>query len=101
MLLHTSPSTGVLQIFPGIPSGIDSAWADVAFHRLRASGGLLVSAHRIAGETDFIRLEAEQGGDYLIQVAFEPAWTQMIPRALPDSIQVSKPAVELGVSTGV
>jgi hypothetical protein len=77
MLLHSVPAvplpaeipttntyahTPVLRIFPGTPS----AWADVTFHQLRAEGGLLVSAVRKGGMTQFVRVLSEQGGPVLL-----------------------------------
>lgn len=55
---------GRLRVFPAIPK----EWPDVQFHQLRGEGAFLVSAHREAGETQWVLVQAEAGG----QVEVEP-----------------------------
>ena len=45
---------GRVRVFPALPH----AWADVAFDRLRAEGGFIVSARRTAGTTKMVRIVA-------------------------------------------
>jgi alpha-L-fucosidase 2 len=45
---------GTLRIFPAIPA----QWKDAAFERLRAEGGFIVSARRVAGKTVSVTITA-------------------------------------------
>ena len=40
ILLHTSPLSHVLHVFPAVPH----TWADASFHQLRASGAYTIPA---------------------------------------------------------
>ena len=92
ILLHTSPLSKVLSIFPAVPA----SWTDVGFHQLRAGGGLLVSANRTAGSTKFVRLLSENGGPITLHVN-DPAWTgATIPTAIPSSVKVAAAAAGQG-----
>merc|ERR1711998_316672 len=53
--------------------GIPENWRDVAFHQLRADGGLLVSAKRESGRVRFIRLLSKTGMKHIISVG-DSAW---------------------------
>lgn len=75
MLLHTSPHSGILSIFPGVPA----EWSDAAFHLLRASGGLTVSAKRVAGATQFVRLQSMLPRNVTFTIPGDIAWAQSIP----------------------
>ena len=88
ILLHTSPLTRVLSVFPAVPA--DAAWHNVGFHQLRAGGGLLVSANRTGGETKFIRILSELGGTTKFRV-HDPAWERAAapPTAIPASVRVA------------
>lgn len=55
---------GRLRVFPAIPK----EWSDAQFHQLRGEGAFLVSARREAGETQWVLVESEAGG----QVEVEP-----------------------------
>lgn len=46
---------GIVELFPAVPSD----WKDVGFERLRAAGGILVSAKRRDGVTVYAKFEAE------------------------------------------
>ena len=70
MLLHTVPSTGVVEIFVGV----DRAW-DAAFWQLRAGRGLLVSAKRQNGTVSFVGLWSRHAQEVVIRVPGEPAWS--------------------------
>ena len=48
---------GLIRIFPALPS----AWKDVEFRDLRAEGAFLVSAKRVAGETQSVRIKSLAG----------------------------------------
>lgn len=48
---------GLIRVFPAVPA----AWADVAFHDLRAEGAFLVSALRRAGKTRWVRIKSLAG----------------------------------------
>lgn len=48
---------GVIRVFPAIPV----AWGNMAFHNLRAEGAFLVSAKRVNGVTQFVRIESLAG----------------------------------------
>jgi len=48
---------GPIRIFPALPSG----WDDVEFHNLRAEGAFLVSARRVNGTTQWVRIESLAG----------------------------------------
>jgi hypothetical protein len=96
ILLHTSPSTKLLSVFPAVPE----RWQDVGFHQLRAGGGLLVSANRTGGVTQFVRLLSETGGALKLRVVDE-AWetASAPPSAIPSTVKVSA-ATGAGVSKG-
>lgn len=49
--------SGPIRIFPAMPA----AWRDVEFHNLRAEGAFLVSAKRIAGRTEWVRVKSLAG----------------------------------------
>lgn len=51
---------GVIKIFPAIPSD----WKDVSFEKLRAEGGVLVSATMTDGKTTEIKAMSENGGTF-------------------------------------
>lgn len=77
MLLQSH--TDVIQIFPAIPAD----WKDVSFEKLRAMGGVLVSASMKNGKVDEVRICSEVGGDL----------TLGIPKGMGqrDTIQVHAP----------
>ena len=85
MLLHTVPSTGVVEIF----AGVDRAW-DAAFWQLRAGGGLLVSAKRQNGTVSFVGLWSRHAQEVVIRVSGEPAWS-------PAAVRTSHRATQHGV----
>lgn len=60
MLLQSH--TEVIQIFPAIPAD----WKDVSFEKLRAMGGVLVSASMKNGKVDEVRICSEVGGDLML-----------------------------------
>lgn len=51
------PDSGPVRIFPAIPS----AWKDVEFRNLRTEGSFLVSAKRMAGVTEWVRIKSLAG----------------------------------------
>ena len=46
-----------IRIFPAMPQ----AWPDLVFHNLRAEGAFLVSARRVAGRTQWVRIRSLAG----------------------------------------
>lgn len=85
ILLHTNPRSGVLTIFPGVTA----SWSDVAFHKLRAAGGLVVSAKRSSGTTQFVRLWATTQRQVSFVVAGDSAWAgNVIPQTVPEQTVV-------------
>lgn len=97
-----------VRVFPA------SAWDEAEFHKLRALGGLLVSARKKAGQpTEFVRVEALQpgpvgGGGGGGTLAGSPAATKcvtlmvagwadgVLPVATPPSVVVKSSPVEPG-----
>lgn len=87
LLLHASPLSGVLSFFPGLPP----SWPDANFHQLRAANGLMVSASRKAGRTEWVHLTATVGGAFLFNVPDDAAgWGTAAPHSLPASVTVSR-----------
>eukprot|EP00658_Telonema_sp_P-2_P046191 TRINITY_DN3430_c0_g1_i10.p1 TRINITY_DN3430_c0_g1~~TRINITY_DN3430_c0_g1_i10.p1 ORF type:complete len:700 (-),score=109.31 TRINITY_DN3430_c0_g1_i10:79-2070(-) len=77
MLLHTDPQSRVLRIFPGF----GPTWSDGGFYKLRADGGLVVSARRASGTTQFVGVGVASGTvvtTVLIQVS---GWTEGVQMA--------------------
>lgn len=62
MLLQSH--TDVIQIFPAIPAD----WKDVSFEKLRAMGGVLISASMKNGKVDEVRICSEVGGDLTLGI---------------------------------
>jgi len=53
----TKNQSGPIRIFPAVPS----AWKDVEFRDLRTEGAFLVSAKRVGGKTEWIRIKSLAG----------------------------------------
>lgn len=49
---------GFIQVFPAVPV----SWKDISFEQLRAEGAFLVSAKKVNGEIQTIRITSEKGG---------------------------------------
>jgi alpha-L-fucosidase 2 len=64
-MVFTDESTGELFVFAGVD---DQLLGSVAFHRLRARGGLLLSAARSAQVTQFVSVERVAGGDGILRI---------------------------------
>jgi hypothetical protein len=96
ILLHTSPRSNTLNVFAAVPDH----WKDVGFHQLRAGGGLLVSANRTGGLTQFVRIFSEIGGAITLRVV-DDAWEAATkpPTAIPATVHVA-PAAGPGSSKG-
>ena len=96
MLLHTNAATGVLSVFPGLPSAGDSssAWDNVTFHNLKAYGNLEVSAVRTAGATKWLAIR-NANVDATVGVAFtvprDTPWQNLAahPHAVPRDVLVA------------
>lgn len=67
MLLQSH--TGVVRIFPAIPSD----WADASFDQLRTMGAFLVSAKRAEGKTVSVTIKSEAGGTIKLADPFDGA----------------------------
>ena len=48
---------GSIRVFPAVPS----TWKDVTFHRMRAEGAFLISAHRQGGRTEWVQITSLEG----------------------------------------
>ncbi len=48
--------SGTVRVFPSLPE----AWKDVSFANLRAEGGFKVSAERVGGQTNALRIESSR-----------------------------------------
>ena len=58
--------TGVVHIFPAIPS----SWKDASFDQLRTEGAFLISAKKENGQVKTVVVKAEQGGTLKMQNPF-------------------------------
>lgn len=58
---------GFIEIMPAIPDD----WQDVSFKQLRAEGAFLVSARRVNGFVDEVKIVAEQGGTTRLKLPFQ------------------------------
>ncbi len=56
-----------IRVFPALPD----TWADLEFHDFRAEGAFLVSAKRVAGRTEWVRIKSLAGEPCLIKPAME------------------------------
>lgn len=55
-----------IRIFPALPE----AWKDVSFDKLRTEGGFLVSASKVKGHTEFIKVYSSKGDTCRLQTDF-------------------------------
>ncbi|MBI1337010.1 MAG: hypothetical protein GC164_08620 [Phycisphaera sp.] len=62
-----SDAPGPIRVFPALPS----EWRDVEFHDLRAEGAFLVSAKRVEGRTQSVRIKSLAGEPCIIQPGFD------------------------------
>jgi alpha-L-fucosidase 2 len=77
MLLRGSDEP--IEIFPSVPR----EWNDVEFDRLRAVGGLIVSARRAAGKTVSVAITSTKGGAFTIVDPFgdgDTSWSHSFER---------------------
>ena len=58
--------TGIIRLFPACPA----RWQDVSFDDLRAEGGHMVSARRVAGKTVWFKVVAGKDGEIRIKDSF-------------------------------
>jgi alpha-L-fucosidase 2 len=59
--------SGIIEIFPAVPA----SWKDISFNNLRAEGAFIISAKRSNGQTEEIKIIAEQGGELLLKLPFK------------------------------
>lgn len=69
-------------MFPATPDSM----ANVTFHQLRTEGAFLVSAVRINGMTQFVRINSIAGRQCVVQVA---DWGHQVPMLEPSTIHVA------------
>ncbi|MBB2148894.1 glycosyl hydrolase family 95 catalytic domain-containing protein [Pedobacter gandavensis] len=55
-----------IRIFPAVPA----AWKDVSFDKLRTEGGFLVSASKVKGKTEFIKVYSSKGDTCRLETDF-------------------------------
>lgn len=72
---------GIVELFPAVPSD----WKDVEFERLRATGGILVSAKRRDGVTVYAKFEAEADAELRLADDFSGFVCSDAERKMPDS----------------
>jgi hypothetical protein len=86
MLLQSWGDT--IRVFPAMPA----AWPDAVFHNLRAEGAFLVSARRVAGKTQWVRIESLAGEPCRVKPNFAGE-----PRIVAGATNVAVKAVGDGV----
>jgi alpha-L-fucosidase 2 len=93
MLLQSQ--NGLLQLFPAVPA----AWPTVSFTGLRAEGAFLVSARRIGGEVDSLRIVSERGGRLRLENPFRGG-VPMVTGASLTREALLQPVIELDTTPG-
>ncbi len=93
MLLQSQ--NGLLQLFPAVPA----AWSNASFAGLRAEGAFLVSATRIGGEVDSLRIVSERGGRLRVENPFRGAVPAVTGTIIPREAFL-QPVVELDTTPG-
>jgi len=73
-----------IRIFPAMPD----TWLNASFDKLRAEGGILVSAVRKEGKTQWVKVKSLAGEPCIVKVN---DWTQML--STDKNIKVTKTAV--------
>lgn len=58
---------GFIEVMPAVPL----AWKDISFENLRAEGAFLVSAKRLGGQMDEVRITSEKGGETKFKLPFK------------------------------
>ena len=58
---------GYIQVFPAVPS----SWQNVSFDDLRAAGAFLISAKKINGVVDEVKIVSEKGGTTTLKLPFK------------------------------
>ncbi|TKC08602.1 glycosyl hydrolase family 95 catalytic domain-containing protein [Pedobacter frigoris] len=59
--------TNYVQVFPALPE----SWKDVSFSNLRSEGAFLISASKVNGTPQKVKVTSEQGGKLNIRLPFE------------------------------
>lgn len=69
-----SPGSSVIRVFPAV----SERWPEVSFMKMRAEGGVRVSAERRDGRTQSVRIEASRGGSIRVRDPFagRGAWNR-------------------------
>lgn len=73
---------GFIEIMPAVPDG----WKDIAFEKLRAEGAFLISAKKVDGHVNEIKIEAEKGGVATLKLPFEK-WETVTAKDVTTDIQ--------------
>ncbi len=65
MLLQSH--NGVIEIFPAVPL----EWKEISFNNFRAEGAFIISAEKASGQTEEVKIIAEQGGRLRLKLPFK------------------------------
>jgi len=66
---------GFIEVMPAVPSN----WQDISFNDLRTEGAFLVSAKKVAGQIDEVKIVSEKGGSTKLKLPFTK-WVAAIKR---------------------
>ena len=91
LLLQTH--NGVIEIFPAIPL----VWKDVSFKSLRAEGAFLVSAKKVNGRIEEIKIIAEKGGNLKLRL---PTRNFQIRGITKDDIKITNGVAVMSTQPG-
>jgi alpha-L-fucosidase 2 len=58
---------GFIEIMPAVPA----EWKDISFENLRTEGAFLVSAKKIAGQVNEVKIVSEKGGNVRLKLPFK------------------------------
>jgi alpha-L-fucosidase 2 len=93
MLLQSQ--NALLQLFPAVPA----EWSTVSFTGLRAEGAFLVSATRIGGKVDSLRIVSERGGRLRVENPFRGGVATVTGAAVtPETFR--QPVIDLDTTPG-
>lgn len=93
MLLQSH--NGTIHLFPAVPP----AWAAASFSGFRAEGAFLVSAARVGGVVDSVRIVAERGGTLRLVNPF-PDYPPMVRGLFVEAGVLRQPVIMLKMHAG-